>query len=68
MCYPLPNSENVPITADCMLTIKDQLPSTFVDPASLKFMVNGVDVTNEVIVKEREGTLYLHWVPRRVYN
>jgi len=69
-----PSGNNVPITSNIEIIIKDKLPSAGIDISNMKITLNngtqGFDITSEVEVVDAYYNEYkLKWVtPLRVYN
>ena len=69
-----PSGNNIPITSDVRITIKDKLPSAGIDLSNMKVILNNstqdFDITSEVEVIDVYYNEYkLRWTtPLRVYN
>jgi len=69
-----PSGNNIPITSDVNITIKDKLPSAGIDISNMKVILNNsdqdFDITSEVEVVDAYYNEYkLKWTtPLRVYN
>lgn len=63
---PKRDEQSVNIDSDVFIELKDPFPASFIDVTTLKFTVNGIDVTPEVKLSEKDNHLYLHWIPIRV--
>lgn len=69
-----PAGENVPISSNVYITIKDKLPSAGIDLSNMKIILNNsvqdFDVTNDVEIMDSYYNEYkLRWVtPLRVYK
>jgi hypothetical protein len=60
-------NQDVGMETDVEIELKDPFPSSFIDTSTIKLSAEGIDVTNEVNIVEKEGKVRLHWSPRRVY-
>jgi hypothetical protein len=69
-----PSGNNIPITSDVRIIIKDKLPSAGIDLSNMKIILNNsdqdFDITSEVEVVDAYYNEYkLRWIPLlRVYN
>ena len=66
--FPLNNSQNVPINSNVSIDLKDPFPASFIDLSTLKLKVNGIDVSNQLVIKENNTDIKLTWVPVKVLN
>ena len=67
--YYGPTGNDVSLFSTVMVGITDGFPSKGIDPTSVKVSVNGVDVTNDIVVDSNYNKLRLTWSPkRRVLN
>lgn len=60
---PTKGETNVPIEAQVFLRLRDPFPASFINPATIKLKVNGVDVTSQVTVQEKETEQLVFWSP-----
>lgn len=63
---PIRDEENVHIDRNVTVTLKDPFPASFIDISTLKFKVNGIDVTPEIQISEKDNHVYLNWNPVRI--
>jgi hypothetical protein len=64
--YPINNDLNVPIDSNVYLRLKDMFPASFIDTSTIKLKVNGIEVTSQVEIKERENQVTVSWVPVKI--
>jgi hypothetical protein len=60
------DGDTVSIDVNVSIGLKDLFPSSFIDPDSIKFTVNGFDVTNELLIKNKETDTLLSWIPKKI--
>lgn len=63
---PKPSS-TVPIESNVFLRLKDPFPASFIDKSSLKLTVNGIEVTEEIRIIEKNNEVIVEWIPKRIY-
>jgi hypothetical protein len=61
------NDTNVSMESDLFITLKDPLPSSLIDPSTIKLEVNGIDVSDKLQIVEKGNTVNIHWIPIRIY-
>ena len=66
--YPLNGSENVPIASNVSLTLRDEVPTSGIDPSSIKIKVNGIDITDKLKITNWFGKTKILWIPHRHYG
>lgn len=66
--YPLNNSQNVPIDSNVTLRLKDMFPASLIDTSTIKLKANGIDVTNDLQIKDKETEVSINWVPIKLKN
>jgi hypothetical protein len=65
----IPNqSVNVSINTDLFITLQDPMPSSLINPASIKLEVQGIDVSNNLNIVENGNTVTVQWIPNRLYK
>lgn len=64
----IPNRDesSVAITSNLFITMKDPFPASFINLSTVKIKVNGIDVTPEAVVSEKNNRVSISWVPRRI--
>lgn len=65
---PKNSEQNVKMETDVEIELKDPFPASFINTSTAKLTVQGINVTGEVNIVEKEGKVRLHWSPRRVYQ
>ena len=65
--YPENNQINVPLGANVYIKLREAFPATGIDPSTIKLIVNNIDVTNELNIKNRDLEANITWIPKRVY-
>lgn len=63
---PKENENNVSINSIVQIQIKDFFPTSLINPATLKLTANGVDVTNELNIKNLDQLVNITWIPEKV--
>ena len=59
---------NVSVAKDVMFTLEDPLPSYGINSSSISLTVNGVDVSNSLIVKGDPIKYNVSWRPLRLLS
>ena len=62
------NKETINIHEDVFITLKDPLPASYIDLSTLKLKINGVDVTGNATITEKDNNVTIHWQPYRKYT
>lgn len=65
---PVNNNTNVSIDSNVLIRLKDSFPASFIDPSSIKLKANGIDVTPNLQIKERDNEVSVLWVPIKIKN
>lgn len=66
--YPKNKDENIPISANVYMSIIDPFPASFIDKSTLQLKVNNIDITDQLVVKEKQNELNINWVPVKIYS
>jgi len=64
--YPENNQENVPIHTNVDIKLRDEFPATGIDISTIKMYVNGIEVTPDLYINQRDNEVSIKWIPLRV--
>lgn len=63
---PSNREENVNIFSNVVLNIRDPFPASFINPASIKLYVNGIDETSKLNIKLKDNEVKITYIPVRI--
>lgn len=63
---PKNNETSTSIDSHINITMKDPFPASFIDANTIKLKVNGIDVTNELRLKQNGMEIFLTWIPVKI--
>jgi len=61
--YPKNNDQSVSMSSNVEVHITDPFPASFINKDTIIFKVNGIDVTNQIQLREKNNEVILSWVP-----
>lgn len=60
---PEPGEKDVSIESHIILKLKDNFPTTGIDPNSINLKVNDIDITSDLRIKGADTEYYIRWIP-----
>ena len=64
--YPENNQENVPIATNVDIKLRDEFPTSGIDTSTIKLYVNGIEVTPDLDVNQKDNEVSVKWIPTRL--
>jgi hypothetical protein len=66
--YPTPNKVNVSIGSTVSIKLIDKFPTSLIDVSSIKLLVNSIDITSELQIKDLDQSVSIYWEPKKIIN